>query len=329
MLIDHHTNYKKSKDDLLYWLVLSQNSVYLSHDVISRVVNNLSSVEKIWDTRDEILISAGIPSRSLAEIKKIKLDSAIREQEKILSEVEAEKIRILRIVDKDYPKKLKTSITNPPLLLFYKGVALNFEKCVAIVGTRNCSFHARKTVRDISRRLAEAEFVPVSGLARGIDIEAHCGALESEFGMTLAILAWFSPIYPDEHSELAKDIMSRGGVLSEYYNKSPGQMNLRINLKRFVDRNRITSELAKFIIIGETSEDGGTIRQAEWARKQHKTVFILRPSGSNEGMMKGYRKIIEKFDGIPFNDAEDLMAALSDRENLESDRLNSYQSKLL
>ncbi|MGI0015934.1 MAG: DNA-processing protein DprA, partial [Nitrososphaera sp.] len=224
--------------------------------------------------------------------------------------------------DPRYPPQLRNiaSVMNPPLLLFHRGTEFGFENCAAVVGTRVCTFHGRSMARRIGKKFGDMGFTVVSGLARGADVEAHMGALESKSGKTISVLAWFTPIYPDEHSELAKDIERRGARISENYEKDFGSMTP----SKFVERNRITSGLSKFIVIIETGEDGGTVRQAELANRQNKPVFVFNPK-ENERAGKGYSAIIEKNNGIPFADLDELLDKIKEGK-LEPERTLSQYS---
>lgn len=191
----------------------------------------------------------------------------------------------------------RTSATaryQPPIVLFVKGNLHQIDKCMAIVGNRNASFYARKRARELARVLADKGYVVVSGLARGIDYEAHSGALESPNGRTIATLAWMDPIYPSEHEEFSKDIMMRGALISELFNRPQDSTNGRAySRSRFVVRNRIISGLSSFIIVAESGPSGGSIWQAELAISQKKPVFTLQPEDNkNEEKMQGYDRLL-------------------------------------
>lgn len=325
MLTNDIKKYESCENDLLYWLILSQHFPALPLHKISNLLENFSSLKTIWNLNDKELYKFGFGHKDINDIKKLNIDKALDEQKRNLNEIKHKNIKILKYIDIDYPLNLKKSVTNPPILLFYKGVDLKLDNCAAIVGTRDCSFYGRNTVRNLAKNLADKDIIITSGLARGVDIEAHCGALSSKNGKTIGVLAWIDPIYPHEHTELANDIYKRGGCLSENLHKSMGAADYR----KFVDRNRIISELSHFIIIGETGEDGGTIRQAEWAKKQNKPVFILRPKEDNLRANRGFNKITESYGGIPFNNEDDLLDILPEiLQEHKSEKTDNSQLKI-
>jgi len=315
------TNYSTTvSKDLPIWLALNQKSYYFPAKVVARAIEQLSSLEDLWQSNDTILESVGFDKKSIKELAKIRSDSTIQECERLINVLTIRSVKVIRFIDEEYPKQLKdTKISDPPLLIFHKGSEINFNKCAAIVGTRNPTFYGRSMARKIAKTLADEEFIIVSGLARGIDIESHCGALESKHGKTIAVLAWFDPIYPDEHSELVKDIERRGARISENYQKAFGSMTPN----KFVERNRITSALSDFIIIVETGEDGGTVRQAELAYKQNKPVFVLSPK-ENERASRGFTLIMEKYNGISFRDTDDLLDRINENKLSPEKRLSQF-----
>ncbi len=96
-------------------------------------------------------------------------------------------VEFITIGHREYPERLRHT-PNPPLVLYKRGKDLDFQHAVAVAGRRNLSFFGHKAARDIGRELASRSYLVVSGLARGADTEAHCGALEAG-GETVAVLA--------------------------------------------------------------------------------------------------------------------------------------------
>ena len=305
-----------SGDEMAFWLALNERSSSFSAEVIAKALDHFKSMAGLWTANQDELKAIGFDNRSLNALTKVKSDFDSKEHTRIAKNLALSGVFVIRYVDKMYPRRLIgiDDRTGPPLLLFAKGRYLNFNNCVAIVGSRNCSFHGRSNARKIARRLADKGFTIVSGLARGTDAEAHCGALESRHGRTLAILAWLDPIYPEEHSELVRDIELRGARISENYTKTFGPLTP----SKFVDRNRITSGISKFVIAIETDEEGGTIRQAELARAQGRPIFALRPK-DNPRANRGFARLITQFNAVEFADDKDLLLKLKENK-LEPDK---------
>ncbi len=151
---------------------------------------------------------------------------------------EARGIQMVGIGSPEYPQNL-AGIYDAPVILYVKGrLIAEDEAAIGVVGTRHPSIYGIRTSRKISAELAESGLTIVSGLARGIDAEAHRGALEVK-GRTVAVLGCgVDKVYPGEHRELYEKISGQGAVISEY---PPGTEPLRFN---FPQRNRIISGLS-------------------------------------------------------------------------------------
>ena len=182
-----------------------------------------------------------------------------------------EKIKVLTINDKNYPKILK-KIKNPPKKLYYKGKILTEEKCFAIVGTRKYSIYGKQAALEIANDLSEAGLTIVSGLAPGIDTFAHRAAIE-QGKRTIAVLGTGideKSVYPKENIGLSREIIERGGaVLSEY---PPGTRGTRFTFPR---RNRIISGLSLGVLVIEAKEKSGSLITANYALKQNRKIFAV------------------------------------------------------
>ena len=215
-----------------------------------------------------------------------------------------EGVRVVPIISPDYPSELRGYPPNgkiyPPLVIYYTGNvgAVNFDRCVAIVGTRNCSLHGRINARLVAMRLAEAGITVVTGFARGIDTEATCGALEAG-GSVIAVLPWLRPIYPPENERLSLDVKRRGILLCETTEKPRG----RLAKRQIFRRNRIISGLSKAVIVIETGRTGGSFYQVRYALKKGKKVLILRPDEEHKDLLEGFMRFVHK-GAEPANDID-------------------------
>jgi DNA processing protein len=164
------------------------------------------------------------------------------------------------------------AIHDPPPELYLRGSAgasLLDGPAVAVVGARSCSSYGRAVARSLARELAAAGVVVVSGMARGIDGEAHRGALDAR-GVTLAVLGCgVDRDYPAAHAELARRICERGLVLSEY---EPG---VEPAPWRFPARNRIIAGLARATVVVEARERSGALITADFALEEGREVLAV------------------------------------------------------
>lgn len=182
------------------------------------------------------------------------------------------KIERIRRGEHVYPPLL-AQIPDPPASLWIRGdadTALLGEPSVAIIGARACSGYGRSAARLLATGVAEAGAVVVSGLARGIDGEAHRGALAAR-GRTVAVLGCgVDRDYPAAHAELARAILAGGGlVVSEY---EPG---VEPAPWRFPARNRIIAGLAKATVVVEARERSGALITADFALEDGREVLAV------------------------------------------------------
>lgn len=206
MLLGSEPDTKLVKEELPYWLALNQRAYYFPASLIAKGLERFSSLQNLWRGTEAELLSLGFDKKSVRELAKIRNESTLIEMQKLVDIINARKINVLLYTDPKYPQQLRNIafFMNPPLLLFHRGSEFDFGNCAAVVGTRVCSFHGRSMARKIGKKFGDMGFTVVSGLARGADVEAHMGALESKGGKTISVLAWFDPIYPEEHSELVQ-----------------------------------------------------------------------------------------------------------------------------
>lgn len=182
-------------------------------------------------------------------------------------------IKKLKITDNGYPKILK-EIPDPPQFLYYRGnlEALDYPLALAVVGTRRCSQYGRQAVQTIVKDLAQAGLTIISGMARGIDTEAHRSALEHRTP-TIAILGSGiddKSIYPQQNVRLAHDIIEAGGlIMSEYEKGRPGLPH------QFPERNRIVAGLSQGTLVVEAPMKSGSRITARLALEYNRDVFVV------------------------------------------------------
>jgi DNA processing protein len=203
-----------------------------------------------------------------------------------------------------YPVQL-ADIPDPPAVLFYIGSVelLCNMRSVAVIGSRRCSVYGRTTARQISMRLCQSGACVVSGLARGIDGEAHRGALDGG-GPTVAVMGGgLDVIYPPEHARLAAKIAGNGCLVSEY---PPG---IRPAKYTFPERNRIISGLCTALIVVEAGERSGTMITVGTALDQGRDVYAV-PGELGRSTSRGTNRLLRDGAGIVLS-PEELMEELN------------------
>ena len=201
-----------------------------------------------------------------------------------------------------FPPLLRV-IHDPPPGLFLRGHAdleLLSRPAVAIVGARACSGYGASAARTLARDVARAGLVVVSGLARGIDAEAHRGALEAG-GHTIAVLGCgIDRDYPAAHAELARRIASTGLIVAEY---APG---VEPAPWRFPARNRIVAGLAAATVVVEARERSGALITADLALEEGREVFAV-PGEITSALSAGTNALL-KLGASPLTCAADLLS---------------------
>ncbi len=190
--------------------------------------------------------------------------------------------------DPRYPSLLK-EINDPPLLLHVKGDAtLLNKKQLAIVGSRRASLAAQTMTCEFAKSLVASDITITSGLALGIDAQAHQGALNGE-GKTVAVVATgLDQVYPARHEKLAQRIVALGGaIVSEHALHTPPSSLY------FPQRNRIISGLSQAVLVVEAALRSGSLVTARHAMEQGREVLAV-PGSVNNPMAKGSNNLIKE-----------------------------------
>ena len=251
-------------------------------NIFKAPINKLKSIE-------------GIGSRIAEVIKNAHSDYDLDKEVELVSDA---KVKIVTLLDKEYPECLRT-IYDPPILLYVKG---DFKKedelSIAIVGSRKCTYYGLNIAEKIAAELVNSKVVIISGLARGIDTAAHKGAVKNN-GRTIAVLGnGLSSIYPPENRDLAERILGKGVLVSEF------PMEAKPCKQHFPRRNRIISGLSKGLLVVEAAKKSGALITADFALEQGRDVFAIpgmvdRPSSSGtNALIKQGAKLVESTDDI-------------------------------
>lgn len=199
----------------------------------------------------------------------------------------------------EYPERLK-NIYDMPMWLFVKGKLPDDERpSVAVVGARSCTPYGRQEAEYIGKLLAENGVQVVSGLALGIDLAAHEGAVRAR-GDTYAVLGCgINLCYPETGRKLYEKLPETGGVISEY---GPGILPLPAH---FPVRNRIISGLSDMTVVVEARKRSGSLITADLAMEQGREVMAL-PGRRTDPLSAGCNRLIFQGAGI-VTEPEDIL----------------------
>jgi DNA processing protein len=218
-------------------------------------------------------------------------------------------VRALTLTDPDYPQRLLTAY-DAPVLLYYKGNAgLNPIRSISIVGTRRNSEYGKQVTEKLIQDLAPYDPMIVSGLAFGIDAVAHKIALKQGIS-TIAVLAHgMASLYPPEHSQLSKQMIKQGGLLTEYIS------HIKADKHHFPIRNRIVAAISDCTIVTETAVKGGSVITADLANGYHKEVFAF-PGRTTDFKSAGCNWLIRNNQATLLENAQDLIKMMGWEEKI-------------
>lgn len=173
--------------------------------------------------------------------------------------------------DELYPALLK-KIPKPPLILYYKGsyTMSLFERCIAVVGSRNVSIYGKKVIKKIVNELVSVGITIVSGFMYGVDACAHLAALGSG-GKTIAVLpCGIDLTYPKDHKDLYEQILtSKSLILSEFKD------NIQPQKWMYIKRNQIVAGISHGTLVIEAGLNSGSLITARFAKEFNKKLFVV------------------------------------------------------
>ena len=306
-----------NKDDNIKTYLIALNQIEKIGDRrIYELIKHYESVENIFEDKEKDL-------KELIE-KKFKLKPLVFSKNEILDKAEniikkskEHEIGILSLFDREYPFNLK-QIDNPPYILYYKGDLRKLRRnSVSMVGTRNPTNESKKYAFDMASKLSALNITVVSGMAKGIDKEAHLGAISSLINTVAVLGNGIDIVYPSENVKVYNKLIESGIVVSEFeVGRSPDRIN-------FPRRNRIISGLSYATIMVEASSKSGALITVDYALNQGREVYIapynekLREYFGNHKLYKDGAKIarditdiLEDFDSIFSNDDDYLKMKL-------------------
>lgn len=275
---------QNNTDPTLYWIGLS-SIPGVGRITFRKLVNHFGSPERALSApQDELKNVDGLSEKVIAEISTFSWrEHAERE---LAKSVEAG-IAIITADNAEYPEGLKKT-PDPPNYLYVKGVLQPEDgNAVAIVGTRKPTHYGRTVTHRIAYELASAGFTIVSGMARGIDTQAHRGALAAK-GRTIAVLGCGIDVaYPPENKGLMKEISNSGAVISE------NPFGTKPEAGYFPARNRIISGLTRGTVIIEAAEDSGSLITAKNTIEQGRKLFAV-PGNIGSVTSRGPNSLIKQ-----------------------------------
>ncbi len=275
-------------EETLYWI--SASSIRgVGPVTILTLYKEFNSLKSAWEAPEDKIYSCFPPN---SDSPKAFIEG--REKRGVLNEYWIDEIRdydikVIKIIDREYPEVFN-KLESPPIILYCRGdTSLLNQQGYSIVGTRSPSEEGSKHAERLGGLVANNGEVHISGLAKGIDVSGHLGALR-EKGRSIAVLgSGLLNIYPAENEPIAEKILrSEGLLISE---RLPSSKVTSFQLKH---RNRLIAALSKAVIIVEASENSGSLIAARHAKYLGNDIYVLGPIDQANPLQKGLQRILKR-----------------------------------
>ncbi len=279
------------------WLALA-GAPGIGPQTCARLIERFGSPQGVLDAAPEALRELGLKPPAISALgrpDRAWIDAVLRWATR-------PDAHLLTLDDPRYPPLLR-QIADPPTLLYVRGEpGLLADPQVAIVGSRNPSAAGREITREFARRLAACGLIITSGLATGVDGEAHGAALET--GKTIAVLGTGPDrVYPAGHRDLARRIAGQGALVSEF---APGEGPLAHHFPR---RNRLIAGLSLGTLVTEAALRSGSLITARQAGEQGREVFAV-PGSIRNPLARGCHALIRE-GAVLVEEPAEVLAALA------------------
>ena len=250
------------------------------------LVECFGSAERLFAaTQQEIVLRSGLKPELARSISRREYHGAA---ERELAFVERHRIRAIDACSAEYPRRLKECPDYPHVIYVSGGTDLNSSRWLSVVGTRRMTPYGAMLCERLIGELAALvpDAVIVSGLAYGVDIEAHRAAMNAGLRTVGVVAHPLTRIYPSRHTESARRMVQQGGaIVSEFHS------GCRCDRSSFVQRNRIIAGLSEGTLVIESAAKGGSLITAEMADGYERTVMAV-PGRIDDDRSQGTNRLI-------------------------------------
>lgn len=242
-----------------------------------------------------------IPGIGEFNARQIKNSNVIPLAEKEIEFIQKYNIQVSFYTDENYPRRLKNCIDSPVLIYCKGNMKLDEQRIISIVGTRNATNYGKQVVDDLIKQFSERNYkiLVVSGLAYGIDIQAHRSALKYNIPTVGVVAHGLDLLYPSLHKETAKKMMDKGGLVSDF------SSGTKIDPANFIKRNRIIAGLADATVVVESAKKGGSLVTADIASSYNRDVFSF-PGRAGDKFSEGCNQLIRNSGATLIEGIDDL-----------------------
>lgn len=269
-----------------------------------RLYQAMGSAQAVYEHRRDIGDAVADTTPRLRQAMQ-NWDDALRRAAAEMEFISNSNIRALTINDPAYPQRL-AQCPDAPVILFYKGTAdLNQGYILNIVGTRHCTTYGQDLVRRFLSDLRQLcpQVLVVSGLAYGIDICAHRHALQQGYDTVGVLAHGLDQIYPPAHRDTAAQMVSHGGLITEYMSQTEALPN------NFRQRNRIVAGMSDATILVESAVKGGGLITCRIAQEYGRDVFAF-PGAVGMAFSEGCNRMIQANTAALLTSARDFVETM-------------------
>lgn len=268
------------------------------------LIQAFGSAQAVLDAPAELLLQAGaVGQRVLEGRNNHKLIERAKHE---IEFMEAHHIRPLVYGEEGYPQRLLECPDAPTHLFQLGNTSLDAKHIVGIVGTRQCSQYGRENVQRFVSDLHEAlpDVIVVSGLALGIDVEAHRASLQSDVATVGVVAHGLDRIYPYQHRDVARQMVQQGGsIVTEYLTGTQPERG------NFLARNRIIAGLCDAVLVAESKDKGGSLVTASIATDYGRDVFAF-PGRVTDDRSNGCNRLIRLNRAGLITSAQDFLESM-------------------
>ncbi|MDO4356068.1 MAG: DNA-processing protein DprA [Clostridia bacterium] len=265
-----------------------------------RLMAECGSARAVWESLPDLspALIQHLTARTYANMK------AARDERRIDDMLEKlDRLQIEAVTTKSprYPQPLMHIYDAPPVLYLKGRAPTNYDRRFGVVGSRHATYNGRRITKEISELLSENGVSIVSGMALGVDTEAHRGALAGKTHTVAVLGCGVDVVYPADNRWLYDQILDEGGlILSEL---PPGAQPLR---RHFPLRNRIISGLCHGVLLVEGAENSGAMITIDYALEQNRDVFAV--PGAVYSSLSGAPNQLISEGAIPVLSAESILS---------------------
>jgi len=291
---------EESESEKLCTLALV-NTPGIGSVTIRQLISYCGSAENVFNSDFKKLIK--IPGIGEKVARSILKKEGLTEAEKEWADCIKSGARLHFFSDITYPTRLK-SLYDAPVVLYSKGdFDYNSYRAIGIVGTRQVSDYGKAVTENIIKELVPYNPLVVSGLAYGVDITAHRACLKNDLATIGVMASGLNVIYPAVHQKTAKEMLERGGLVTE------NALATKPDFMRFPARNRIIAGLSDVTIVVESAKKGGSLITVDFAQNYHREVFAV-PGNLSNAQSEGCNQLIRENKACIFLSVQDMADAI-------------------